>query len=220
MNSLINIMNLKIKNKDETIIKNLSFDLKENNVLSILGPSGIGKSSILKAIINLINYEGIIKKSSEEISYLPQELALFENKTVYKNVILPLKIKNMKIDETYVLEILEDLKINTLKSNKIYKLSGGQKQRVAIARSLVLKYKILLLDEPFSGLDEILKKDILNLLLRLKNKYKLSIIYITHDIDECLTISDDILIISNYKKHKIIKNKNLNKEDILIQYLK
>ncbi len=192
---LIDIKDLSISYKNKSVIKKLNLKIKENETLCVIGKSGIGKTTLLKAILDIIEYDGIINRKIQNIAYMPQELALFNKKSVYFNVILPLKIKNKEIDVIYIDSILKDLDILNIKNQKICNISGGQKSRVALARSIVQKNKLLLLDEPLSKLDYFTKQNIIKLLKDIKTKYKVSYVYVTHDLKEVKNIANKVLII-------------------------
>lgn len=214
MNILMNIIDLEVSLKSKVIFSNLNLKIYENEILTITGKSGIGKSTFLKCILGLEKYSGVILSDNLFMSYMPQNLALFEFKTVYDNVILPLKIKQDKVEQNLIDNVLEDLEIKHLKFEKISSLSGGEKSRVALARALVTNSKILLLDEPLSKLDYITKHNILEKLKKIKQDYKVTIVYVSHDIEEIINISDRILILKD--KTKLIEDVDkITKEEII-----
>ncbi len=204
---LIKISNLKVSSNNKIIINNLNINISKNETLCVIGKSGVGKTTLLKAILGLINFEGQIIKKTKNISYMPQEFALFDNKTAFDNIILPLVIKNKTFDEGYVLSILKDLKIDNLKNKKVHLLSGGEKSRVALARSIVDNSDLILLDEPLSKLDYFTKKETLDLLNKIKRKYNISYVYVTHDLKEVKSIANRVLILK--KNDYIISDKFL-----------
>ncbi len=208
--NLIKINNLKVFANNKIIINNLNINIAKNETLCIIGKSGVGKTSLLKAILGLIDFDGQIIKKTKNISYMPQEFALFDNKTVLDNVTLPLAIKNKVINEDYVLSILKDLKIDNLKNKKVNSISGGEKSRVALARSIVNNSDLILLDEPLSKLDYFTKKETLDLLKKIKTKYNISYIYVTHDLKEVESIANRVLILK--ENEYIISNKLLEEE--------
>ncbi|MFV0289123.1 MAG: ATP-binding cassette domain-containing protein [Mycoplasmatales bacterium] len=213
----MNIINLKVKYNQETIINNLNFQIANEEIIAIVGKSGSGKTTLLKAILNNIDYEGIIQKENKNIGYMPQDLALFEFKTVYQNIILPLKIQAKNIDKQKIDKLLKDFEIYQLKDVKVQKISGGQKSRVALIRAIVNEDKLWLLDEPLSKLDYITKYESLTIIKNLQKKYKISIIYVTHDLDEAVTIANKIFIMNpqNYQLLKLNNNQEQIKQKII-----
>ncbi len=209
---LIKISNLKVASNNKIIINNLNINILQNETLCVIGKSGVGKTTLLKTILGLIDFEGQILKKTKNISYMPQEFALFDNKTVFDNIILPLVIKNKYVDEDYVLSILKDLKIDTLKNQKVNILSGGEKSRVALARSIVDNSDLILLDEPLSKLDYFTKKETLDLLKKIKTKYNISYVYVTHDLKEVESIANRVLIL---KENEYFISDKLLEEELL-----
>lgn len=197
MSSSITITNLNVNYEQKRIIDNLSLEIENGTVTSIVGKSGNGKSTLLKAILGLIKYSGEITTGGQTLSYMPQDLALFDNKTVYANVSLPLVIKDLEVDDKTLMATLEELEIAEYKDVKVRDLSGGQRSRVALARALIDGSNIILLDEPLSSLDYITKQNILEVIKRINEVHRITIMYVTHDIEEALYLSDNILILGN-----------------------
>lgn len=208
--NLLKIKNLNIKYKDKKILNNLNIDIKKNETLCIIGKSGVGKTSLIKAILRLIEFEGNITNISDRTSYMPQELALFMNKSVFDNVIIPLKVKNQKIDRTFIDSVLKDLDILDIKDKKVKSISGGQKSRVALARSIIKNDDLLILDEPLSKLDYFTKRNTIELLKEIKKKYGITLIYVTHDLKEVESIADRVLILK--EKNFLITDNTLEEE--------
>lgn len=202
MKELLNLKNVSksfFSDKGETkVIDNLSLNVYEDEVVTLIGPSGCGKSTILNLISGLeCQNEGEIKTSCE-IGYMFQKDNLLPWLTVYKNIVLGLEIKHRLNKENidYALMLLE--KYGLLKFASYYpeELSGGMRQRVALIRTLCLKPKLLLLDEPFSALDSqtrlFVQEDVKSIILA----EKISSLLVTHDIQEAISLSDRVLILS------------------------
>lgn len=210
--NIIEIKNLSLKYKENWIIKDLNICLKKGEILAVIGKSGVGKSSFLKSILSLEDYEGSIIKNSKNISYMPQDLALFEEKSVLYNISLPLKIKKKELNQEYLNKLMLDLEIKDILNKKVKNLSGGQKSRVALARSLILKDNIILLDEAFSKLDYFTKNNTIDMIQKIKIKYDLSIIYVTHDLNEVSKLANRVLILN---KDAYIITENLEEKNLI-----
>lgn len=221
-----------------TVLDGITLDVKEGEIISILGPSGSGKTTMLNAILGITDLtSGKILYNGEDLTDVSmqdrgfnivfQDYALFPNLTAYKNITYGLKNKPGISTKQEVDDLIELLNLGEHLDKKISQLSGGQKQRVALARTLVMKPKILLLDEPLSALDGVIKESIKNRIKTIAKQYKLTTIIVTHDPEEALTLSDRVLIInegkiSQYDTPEHIVNKPTNsfvKEFILNQLL-
>lgn len=194
--------------KDKYIIKNLSLEVHEGEFLTILGGSGCGKTTVLRMISGLEHVtEGKVyiddvdvtnvDPTKREVNTIFQHFSLFPHMTVFDNVAFGLKMKKIKKDEikTRVAKVLKLVELVGYEDRYPSQLSGGQQQRVAIARGLVMNPKVLLLDEPSAALDLKLKKTMQIELKKLQRKLGLTFIYVTHDQEEALAISDRIVII-------------------------
>ena len=196
----------------KTILDHISFDVFEGEFLSVLGPSGCGKTTLLRILIGLDHQnDGEIYLDGREISKEPssqremgivfQNYALFPNMTVLENVEYALKIKKetSKDSKDIARRTLVQIGMEEQLNKKPSQLSGGQQQRVAIARTLALNPKVILLDEPISALDvsnrEIMKKE----LKEIQKKFNATMIYITHDQEEAFFLSDRIMVMSEGK---------------------
>lgn len=190
-------------------LKGVTLEVYRGELLVLLGPSGSGKSTLLRIIAGLEHpTSGKIYMDGEDITNLPpykrdtsmifQHLALFPHMTVYDNVAYGLKIRKVPKDEIdrRVDEVLELVHIKHLKDRRVTKLSGGQQQRVALARSLILHPKILLLDEPLGALDLKLRKELHIELRRIHQEVGNTWIFVTHDQEEALTLADRIGIMN------------------------
>ena len=190
-------------------IKDINFSIEKGELISFLGPSGCGKTTLLNIIGGFIQPEtGKIYLEGEEITNFPPEIrnistvfqnyALFPHMNVIENIKYGLKYK--KISKKEQADLVQDyLKIVGLEGYEkvsIHELSGGQQQRVALARALVLHPKLLLLDEPFSNLDAKLKISMREELKQLQKKLNISMIFVTHDQEEALSLSDKIVVMN------------------------
>lgn len=207
-------MYLKIENiskifEKERGVKNISFQLEKGELVSFLGPSGCGKTTLLNIIGGFIkNDSGAIYLENKEITDYPpekreivtvfQNYALFPHMNVIENVKYGLKYRGYSKYEQIELakKYLKIVGLEGYEKNSVGELSGGQQQRVALARALVLQPKILLLDEPFSNLDAKLKISMREEIKELQKKLGISMIFVTHDQEEALSISDRIVVMS------------------------
>jgi iron(III) transport system ATP-binding protein len=205
---MIKFKDIKIKFGDFTAIENLNLEIKEGEFFTFLGPSGCGKTTILRSLVGFIDPAGgdifvnnervnNIPIEKREISMVFQSYALFPTLNVYENIAFGMKVK--KVSQKEIDERVRDIaKKVDLSDEQLFKkvseLSGGQQQRVAIARALVIQPRILALDEPLSNLDAKLRIQLRNELKRLQKKFKITTIYVTHDQEEALTLSDRIAV--------------------------
>ena len=192
--------------KDEIkTLHNISFELKENEFISIVGPSGCGKSTILSILAGIIDKSDGIIICDKTIGYMLQDDLLFEWLTIYDNCLLGLKIQKKLNSENkkYVLDLLEKYGLTDFINMYPNNLSGGMRQRVALIRTLAIKPEILLLDEAFSKLDSQTKKFVIDDIYNILKEEKISCIMVTHDISDAITFSDRILILQ--EKPSIIK---------------
>lgn len=208
-------MYLKIENiskifEKERGVKNISFQLEKGELVSFLGPSGCGKTTLLNIIGGFVkNDSGSIYLEDKDITECPpekreivtvfQNYALFPHMNVVENVKYGLKYRGYNKEEQIKLakEYLKIVGLEGYEKNSVGELSGGQQQRVALARALVLQPKILLLDEPFSNLDAKLKIAMREEIKELQKRLGISMIFVTHDQEEALSISDRIVVMSN-----------------------
>ncbi len=212
MNNLIEIKNLNksyhTKEGEINAINNFSLDIKKGEIISLVGPSGCGKSTILSILAELDkDYIGnIIKNKDLKLSYMLQSDALLPWLTIYENATLGLKIQNKLTTDNieYVNYLLNLYKLNDFKDNYPKSLSGGMKQRVALIRTLATKPDLLLLDEPFSALDQQSRLLISDDVYKIIKKEKKTVILVTHNIEEAILFSDKVVILS--KRPASIKN--------------
>ncbi|MGI6069310.1 MAG: ABC transporter ATP-binding protein [Blautia sp.] len=190
-----------------TILNDINLEIGDGQIVSILGPSGCGKTTLLNLILGITKADsGRIIFQGKDLTNVPmekrgfnivfQDYALFPNLNVYKNIVYGLKNKPGISSSTEVEELIGLLGLEEHLSKKIEQLSGGQKQRVALARTLVMKPKILLLDEPLSALDGVIKESIKEKIKTIAREFHLTTIIVTHDPEEALTLSDEVMIIN------------------------
>ena len=187
-------------------LKDISFGVKEGEFVAIVGPSGCGKSTLLSIIAGLLKPEGgtIVVNNPDgslhypKVGYMLQHDHLFEWRTVYKNVILGLEINHMMTPErlAYVDKLLHDYELEKFKDKRPSELSGGMKQRAALIRTLAMGPEILLLDEPFSALDYQTRLMVSADICRLIRRTGKTVIIITHDLSEAISLADRIIVLS------------------------
>ena len=208
---MVKFENIEIKYGDFVAIENLNLDIKEGEFFTFLGPSGCGKTTSLRALVGFLSAsKGKVYVGDKDVTNLPvekrnigmvfQSYALFPTMSVYDNIAFGMKVKKAsktEIDQK-VHEVAAKIKIteSQLKKN-VSDLSGGQQQRVALARAIVLEPKILCLDEPLSNLDAKLRIDMRMELKRLQKELGITTLYVTHDQEEALTLSDRIAVFNN-----------------------
>lgn len=233
---MLRLENVSKKYDGVTILDNINLEIQDGEIVSILGPSGCGKTTLLNLILGITEADsGKIIYQGEDITDVPmekrgfnivfQDYALFPNLNVYKNVVYGLRNKPGISSPQEVEDLIDLLGLREHLSKRIDQLSGGQKQRVALARTLVMKPKILLLDEPLSALDGVIKESIKDRIKTIAREFHLTTIIVTHDPEEALTLSDEVMIInqgsiSQYgKPEEIVKtpNNNFVKDFILRQ---
>lgn len=209
MSVAINIENVVKRFGKDTIINGLSLNIKEGEFFTLLGPSGCGKTTLLRMIIGFNSIEGgEIKLDEKLINNIPtnkrnmgmvfQNYAIFPHMSVKDNVAFGLKRKKMSKQEIEekVDEILKIVKIDHLKDRMPVKLSGGQQQRVALARAIVIHPEVLLMDEPLSNLDAKLRVEMRNAIKRIQQQIGITTVYVTHDQEEALAVSDRIAVMN------------------------
>ena len=208
---MVKFENVEIRYGDFVAINDLNLEIKEGEFFSFLGPSGCGKTTSLRALVGFITpSKGKVIVAGKDVTNLPvenrnigmvfQSYALFPTMTVYENIAFGMKVKKLpkaEIDRK-IREVAKKIKITDEQLQKnVSELSGGQQQRVALARAIVLEPKILCLDEPLSNLDAKLRIDMRLELKRLQKELGITTLYVTHDQEEALTLSDRIAVFNN-----------------------
>ena len=212
----LSVKNLTMKFNEVTAVDNVSFDIEEGKFVTLLGPSGCGKTTILFMLAGIYQpTDGEIFFGEKSVGNIPtekrnvglvfQNYALYPHLTVYENIAFPLKMAriNKKEITKKIESMAEMVQISELYTRKPSELSGGQQQRVAIARALVKNPDILLLDEPLSNLDARLRIETREEILRLQKKANITTVFVTHDQEEALSISDHIILMN---KGKVIQS--------------
>ena len=209
---MLNVRDISKSIKGKKIVSKVSIEIHESDIFGLLGPNGAGKTTTFYIIAGLMNPDdGEIKLSNQDISklpmhkrsklgikYLPQEPSVFQNLTVYENLLglAELSFKNNKDITDFVSSSIEEFGLSDITQLKGRQLSGGQRRKVEIARTLAAKPKIILLDEPFAGIDPIAIEDIKKVLKKLSGK-GIGILITDHNVRETLEICNEAAIISN-----------------------
>lgn len=199
----LSIENLRVQFGKHVILPDISLQVEEGQFISLLGPSGCGKSTLLKAIAGIYPAsQGIVRLNGNDITTLPphkrntvivfQDMRLFPNMSVEENVAYPLKIRGVSAAQRHeeAEKLLEDVQLKGYGERRIHQLSGGQQQRIALARALAARPDVLLLDEPFSALDENLREGMRSLVKELHRKFHMTTILVTHDRQEAVSMAD------------------------------
>lgn len=205
---MLELKNIVKKYGNNVILDDISLQIKKGEIVSILGPSGSGKTTLLNLILGITDISsGKIIYDGEDITDVPlekrgfnivfQDYALFPNLNAYENIVYGLRNKPGISTEKDVQDFIHLLGLEEHLDKRISQLSGGQKQRVALARTMVMKPKILLLDEPLSALDGVIKESIKSKIKEIAREFSLTTIIVTHDPEEALTLSDKVLIIND-----------------------
>ncbi len=208
--NIISLENIAVSYDGEKVLNDISLDIKDKEFVTFLGPSGCGKTTTLRVIGGFLTPEsGSVKFDGKDITSLPpykrnvntvfQRYALFPHLNVYENIAFGLRVKKVpdnKIRDR-VRKMLELVNLQGFEKRSIDRLSGGQQQRVAIARALINEPKVLLLDEPLGALDLKLRKEMQIELKRMQQRLEITFIYVTHDQEEALTMSDTVVVMKD-----------------------
>ena len=225
MNKIIELKNISKSFDGEMVLDNISLDIHDNEFITLLGPSGCGKTTTLRIIGGFLTpTSGTVTFDGEPINDVPpykrqintvfQRYALFPHLDVYDNIAFGLRVAKVPKDEvdSRVREMLEIVSLKGYENRRVDSLSGGQQQRVAIARALVNRPKVLLLDEPLGALDLRLRKDMQNELKRIQQAMGITFIYVTHDQEEALSMSDTVVVMDKGRIQQIGRPEDIYNE--------
>ena len=214
--NIIELKNISVKFDDDVILDDLSLYIGDGEFVTLLGSSGCGKTTTLRIIAGFLEPDsGEVFFDSKNMSGVPpykrevntifQRYALFPNYNVFENIAYGLRVRHVPEAEIKqkVSEMLTLVNLEGFEKRHISKLSGGQQQRVAIARALVLKPKVLLLDEPLAALDLKLRKDMQNELKNIQKALGITFVFVTHDQEEALSMSDTVVVMNEGKVQQI-----------------
>jgi lipopolysaccharide export system ATP-binding protein len=209
---MLSIQNINKTIKDKNIVDNISFEVPSGCICGLLGPNGAGKTTTFYIIAGLIKADkgdifladenvssfAMHKRSKIGIKYLPQEPSIFQNLSVYENLLglAELSFKRKEDIENFITKSIDEFNLSEILNHKGRQLSGGQRRKVEIARTLAAEPKIILLDEPFAGIDPIAIDDIKQVLNKLKEK-NIGILITDHNVRESLEICDQAMVINN-----------------------
>ncbi len=212
---------------DKQVLDDVSLFVKKGEFVTILGPSGCGKTTLLRILSGLTTTDsGAVRMNGQDITTIPphkrptntvfQRYALFPHLNVFENIAFGLKLKKVNEDEIerQVRRVLKIVGLTDYEERDVESLSGGQQQRVAIARAIVNKPQVLLLDEPLAALDLKMRKDMQMELKQMHKQLGITFIYVTHDQEEALTLSDTIVVMNNGKVQQIGKPDDIYNEPI------
>ena len=225
MNNVIELRDITVEFDGERVLDRLNLSIGDGEFVTLLGSSGCGKTTTLRVIAGLIQPQsGEVFFDGKSVAGLPpykrpvntifQRYALFPNYNVYENIAFGLKLKKVPKDEIKerVTEMLRLVNLSGFENRSVTRLSGGQQQRVAIARALINQPKVLLLDEPLAALDLKLRKDMQNELKNMQKKLGITFIYVTHDQEEALSMSDTVVVMNEGTVQQIGKPTDIYNE--------
>jgi len=222
---MLALNNVSLSYGETAALHNINISIGLGEICSILGPSGCGKTSILNILAgNIVHYTGEVLLSAaaidhrqKSIGFISQDYGLLPWRTVYNNIILPLRVKKLDV-KSYtdrVDHVLEKLGISNLRNRYPLGLSGGQRQRVAIATAFIMDLDLLLMDEPFSALDQVTKEATQELFFRIWEDTKPTAVFVTHSIEEAVFLGQKIVILSNApgRTVRIVDNPTFGQKD-------
>ena len=225
MNNVIELRDITVEFDGERVLDRLNLSIGDGEFVTLLGSSGCGKTTTLRVIAGFIQPQsGEVFFDGKSVAGLPpykrpvntifQRYALFPNYNVYENIAFGLKLKKVPKDEIkeHVTEMLRLVNLSGFENRSVTRLSGGQQQRVAIARALINQPKVLLLDEPLAALDLKLRKDMQNELKNMQKKLGITFIYVTHDQEEALSMSDTVVVMNEGTVQQIGKPTDIYNE--------
>ena len=211
---ILDVVELQKRYADGTLaVQEITLDVREREFVSIVGPSGCGKTTLLKTICALLSpTKGKVQLHGREITSPPPEMvlvfqdyarSLFPWLSVTGNVMFPLKKKNISQEQKQKLasEAIEAVGLTKFAKHYPWQLSGGMQQRVAIARAIAFRPEIMLLDEPFASVDALTRADLEDLTLQLRDEFGMTMLLVTHDIDESVYLSDRVFVLSAPPSH-------------------
>ncbi|MCI9469041.1 MAG: ABC transporter ATP-binding protein [Oscillospiraceae bacterium] len=224
---LIRLVDCGMRFDGETVLHDINLYINDSEFLTLLGPSGCGKTTTLKIIGGFLTpthgdvlFDGVrindLPPHQRQVNTVFQKYALFPHLDVYDNIAFGLRMVRPKLSrkeiDTRVLEMLEVVSLKGFEHRSVTSLSGGQQQRVAIARALVNRPKVLLLDEPLAALDLRLRKDMQQELKRIQQQMEITFIYVTHDQEEALAMSDTVVVMDSGRIQQIGKPEDIYNE--------
>ena len=214
----IKVINLSKSFGKHKVLDDINLEISDGEFICIIGQSGCGKTTLLRIIAGFLPYEGQVLDNEEEVvTPSPNRFMIFQEfdqllpwKTAFENIEFGLKLKKIEIDrEKKVMEILSMIGLEKFKDIYPHKLSGGMKQRVAIGRSLIMNPSTLLMDEPFGSLDAQMRRRLQDELIKIWKKLSMTIIFVTHNIRESISLADRIIVLNRKGKIERIVEVNL-----------
>ncbi len=194
---MLELKNLGKFYSDQKILEDINLSIEPGEIFCILGPSGAGKSTLLNIVAGILDsYDGNVVNDAKRIGYVFQEDRLLPWMNVEDNI----KIVNDALTSQEIIHLLNEMELLKDKNKMPHELSGGMRQRVAIARAFAYKPDLLLLDEPFKSLDYSLKSKMIAALLRLWSETEITVLFVTHDMDEALWTADRIALLAKHPK--------------------